>query len=567
MEYLNFSEANCQNCYKCIRTCKVKAIKITNQQATIIPELCVGCGECFSICPQNAKSVKTDIDYVKELVKSDKRIIVSLAPSFPSFDNLKNPLSFLSGLRKLGFNEIEETSIGASLVSEKYKEEYYSEQQHIITSSCPTVNFLITKYFHEHVKYLSETLSPMMVHNKLIKNENKDVYTVFIGPCISKKEETRVCTSKNSCIDAVITFDDIRNWLKDEEIDLNTLEPSLFDKESELLTKWYPLSGGVEKATIKEPTKDRRIIKIDGMQNCKEFLENLKDIKGKTWIEMNACKSGCINGYGNSLSNLSLNNKIENVLNYIDESNNLQDKEVKNTTDIKFNYSIFIENKTKEHSEEEIREVLKKSGKFVKSDELNCGACGYNTCKDKAVAVLNNMAEIEMCLPYMRMINEEMSSVIIENTPNGIIVTTKDFEIVEFNPASVDLFMISKKNAIGQHAKSIIGNNVFKKLEENTSQAFITKETFNDISKVMIVSLKYIKNHDLYLGIFKDITKEELAKIRNKDTSINALEMAQKVIDKQMIVAHEIASLLGETTAETKVTLSKLKKLFDEKNE
>ncbi|PAT02214.1 hypothetical protein CI105_02390 [Candidatus Izimaplasma bacterium ZiA1] len=567
MEYLNFSEANCQNCYKCIRTCKVKAIKITDQQATIIPELCVGCGECFSICPQNAKSVKTDIDYVKELIKQNKKIIVSLAPSFPSFDNLKSPLSFISGLRELGFSEIEETSIGASLVSEKYKEEYYSEQQHIITSSCPTVNFLITKYYHEHVKYLSETLSPMMVHNKLIKNENEGVYTVFIGPCISKKEETRVCTSKNSCIDAVITFDDIRNWLKEENIDLNTLEPSKFDKESELLTKWYPLSGGVEKATINEPSKDRRVIKIDGMQNCKEFLESLDDIKGKTWIEMNACKSGCINGYGNSLSDLSLNNKIENVLNYIDNCKESEKSEKKCNVGIDFDYSIFVENKTKVYSDDEIREVLKRSGKYVKSDELNCGACGYNTCKEKAVAVLNNMAEIEMCLPYMRMINEEMSSVIIENTPNGIIVATKDFEIVEFNPASVDMFMISKKNAIGQHAKSVIGNNVFKKLENNSNHTIITKEAFNDISKIMIVSLKYIQNHDLYLAIFKDVTKEEMAKIRNKDTSINALEMAQKVIDKQMIVAHEIASLLGETTAETKVTLSKLKKLFDEKNE
>ena len=319
MEYLNFQEANCQNCYKCLRTCKNKAIQLLNKQAKIIPDLCVGCGECFAICPQNAKIVKTDIELVKLAILQKKKLVISLAPSFPSYDDLSDPLQFIAGLKKLGFTRIEETSIGAVNVSKQYRKDYNSNQQHVITSSCPTVNFEIAKYYNDKVKYLSKVVSPMMAHNKIIKSRDKEVLTVFIGPCISKKEETTVCMSKDSCIDYVITFNDIREWLNEENIDINNLKPVPFDQESPSKTRWYPLSGGVEKATIKKEN-ERRIIKIDGMEACIEFLENMDDIQGRTWVEMNACHEGCINGYGNSTSPLSTHRKIENVINYINKS-------------------------------------------------------------------------------------------------------------------------------------------------------------------------------------------------------------------------------------------------------
>lgn len=562
MEYLNFTEANCQNCYKCIRTCKVKAIKITGGQATIMPEYCVGCGECFDICPQNAKSVQTDIEYVQSLLRSDKEIIVSLAPSFPSYGDLKDPFILLTALRKLGFDRIEETSIGAVNVSEQYLEDYHSEQQHVITSSCPTVNFLIAKYYRDKLKYLSQTVSPMMAHNKIIKKVNKDVYTVFIGPCISKKEETSICTSKDSCIDAVITFDDIRLWLQEENINVNELDPSYFDNCSPKHTRFYPLSGGVEKATIEKHT-ERRVIKIDGMERCKDFLDNMDSIKTKTWVEMNACKEGCINGFGNNLSPLSTQEKIENVLEYVHSERKESDYKYIDI-DTFYDYEVLPSTQTPVHSEGKIQKILNKTGKYEKSDELNCGACGYNSCREKAIACLNGMAEIEMCLPYMRMKNEDISNIIIENTPNGIVLTDKEFNIVEFNPSSVNMFMISKKRALGQKLEDILGSNVFDYLLDSKKKTLVQRQEIRKIGKTVIMSLQYIENQDLYLGIFKDVSKEENRKQKNKQTSINALNMAQNVIDKQMRVAHEIASLLGETTAETKVTLSNLKHLFDE---
>lgn len=562
MEYLNFTEANCQNCYKCIRTCSVKAIKIVDSQAKIMSDYCVGCGECFKACPQNAKSVTTDLQYVQELLRRGEKIVVSLAPSFPSFDRMENPFIFLSALRKLGFTEIEETSIGAVNVSEQYLEDYYSDKQHVITTSCPTINFLIAKYYRDKLPYLSQTVSPMMAHNKIIKSRNEDVYTVFIGPCISKKEETIICTSKDSCIDAVITFDDIRHWLSQEGIDINSLEPSYFDMSSPEHTHFYPLSGGVEKATIEEPGS-RRIIKIDGMDNCRDFLDKMDQITSKTWIEMNACHEGCINGFGNSQSELSLYEKIETVLDYIEQSKPRSNYEY---TDIDtfYDYDILPDKKEKEYTEEEIQKVLRSTGKYEKRDELNCGACGYDTCREKAIACLNGMADIEMCLPYMRMKNEAISNIVIENTPNGIILTDKEFNIVEFNPSSVNMFMLSKKRALDTHITTVLGENVFDYLIDSKKETLIQRQTLRKLGKTVIMSLLYIENQELYLGIFKDVTREEINKQKAKVMSKNALDMAQNVIDKQMRVAHEIASLLGETTAETKVTLSSLKSLFDE---
>lgn len=559
MEYLNFEEANCQNCYKCLRTCKIKAIEIKDKQAKIIPSLCVGCGECFKICPQNAKSVRTDIEQVKSLLNEGENIVVSLAPSFPSFDNMNHPNQFIAGLKKLGFTQIEETTIGAFYVSNQYQKDYESDKKHIITSSCPTVNFLITKYYHDKVEYLSKVVSPMMVHSKIIKARETDVYTVFIGPCISKKEETKVCDSKGSCIDYVITFDDIREWFEEEKVDYKNLEPLPFDRESTQKTRWYPLSGGVEKASVVEDTY-RRTIKVDGMKSCIELLDHLDDIDDKTWIEMNACEEGCINGYGNSTSPLSTQKKIENVISYINHSKD-ESKEKAGDIDISYDYTNFDTIMPHQYDEATIRNILIKTGKYTVNDELNCGACGYDSCRDKAKAVLDGKAELDMCIPYMRMISEDINNVIIENTPNAIIVVNNKFEIIEFNPSSVQCFMLSKKNAIGKEISEILGENIFINPIKNENKTL--KKTLKKVGKTMIISTKHIEKHDLYLGIFKDITRDEILKTKHKNQGAEALEMAQEVIDKQMIIAHEIASLLGETTAETKVTLSKLKKLFD----
>lgn len=561
MEYLSFQEANCQNCYKCIRTCKVKAIELVNNQARIVPHLCVGCGDCLGVCPQNAKQVESDLSLVKKMIAKGDSITVSLAPSFPSYGKLNDPKILITALRKLGFDTIEETSIGAMAVSNFYKEDYKSSRQHVITTSCPTVNLLIQKYYPQYVEYLSNSISPMMAHNALIKKQNSDAKVVFVGPCISKKEETVIYKDELQRVDAVLTFDDVRAWIEEEGIHMDALKPTEFDKESSLLTKWYPLSGGIEKSTL-DHESSRQVIKLDGMDNIVSFLDELDDLECRTFIEVNACKNGCVNGFGNSHSPLKINAKIERVVQYIHDEHSGENVYKLENLDVGFEYrqkgiaqEVF--------SDQEIREVLEETGKYSDADELNCGTCGYDTCKEKAVAVLKGMAELEMCLPYMRNVSEDLSKVIIEKTPNGIVVANRKFEIIEFNPRMSYLLKTSKKDAIHQTVETLFGENIFEQLIEGNTNTYVSKVELNKYNKVMVQSLKYIESQELYLGIFQDITDTEIRKEELKRRSQNALDMAQDVINKQMVVAHEIAHLLGETTAETKVTLSNLKKLFE----
>ncbi len=562
MEYLNFEQANCQHCYKCIRHCHVKAIEMVDKQAKIVPDLCIGCGNCFHICPQNAKHITTDINDVKNVINNGEKLIVSLAPAFASYDHLDDPMQFITALKQLGFYQIEETAIGAVNVSEGYKDIYTRDQQHIITSSCPSVNFLITKYYPEYAKYLAPVLSPMMAHNRLIKTKHKDVKTVFIGPCIVKKEETRVCTSPSSCIDFVITFDDVRDWLQERNIDVTNCAPSPFDLAASKATKWYPLSGGIVKATDFSESP-RRIITIDGVASCKQLLDHLSELSEPTWIEMNACEEGCINGYGNHDSKLSLYKKSEAVRQYIQQDTLTTDTYTYRPIDIDFDYTTFASITTQTYSEKEIQATLLKLGKPTEADELNCGGCGYQSCRDKAKAILDGKATIEMCLPHMRMISEEMNNIIISHTPNAVIVCDKDFHIIEFNRQAVTAFNTSKQHALYMPVDTILGENLFQSLSDQTPTATL-KKRLNTHKKIFDITLQYLPHHHLYLGIFKDITSLEEDKIKRKQTSLDVLEMAQNVIDKQMVVAHEIASLLGETTAETKVTLSQLKELFNE---
>lgn len=535
-----------------------------NKQAKIIPELCIGCGKCFDICPQNAKEIKTDISAVKAAIHQGQTLVVSLAPAFASFDHMNDPMHFISALKLLGFSRVEETAIGAVNVSKEYETLYKSKTQHIITSSCPSTNFLITKYYPEYTQYLATVLSPMMAHNRLIKANNPNVKTVFIGPCIAKKEETRVCTSPSSCIDYVITFDDIREWLEDEMIDINTLSKAPFDLSAPKNTRWYPLSGGIVKATnLSEQT--RRVIKVDGLKSCQILLDHLSSIKHPTWIEMNACDEGCINGYGNHDSELSLYEKIDAVKDYIYQDS-LTNKSYDYTPiDITYDYTDFLPIQSTDYPEEQIKQTLLKLGKATKEDELNCGGCGYQSCRDKAKAILDGKATIEMCLPHMRMISENLNNIIISQTPNAVIVLDKDYHIIEFNQKAVEAFNISKQQAMYMPIDTILGDDLFNDMACNTN-GITFKKRFNSHQKIFDVTLKYIEHRDLYLGIFKDVTAIEQEKLGRKETSLNVLKMAQDVIDKQMVVAHEIASLLGETTAETKVTLSQLKDLFNEDN-
>lgn len=559
MGVINFTRANCRNCYKCIRHCPVKAIQMTDGQAQIIEELCIGCGNCFRVCPQNAKQVTSCVDEIKQWLKQGE-VVLSLAPSFPSAFDVEDPLQIVGALKQLGFSKIAETAEGAEQVSEYYRSDYYGNRHHVITTSCPTVNRLIEKYYPQAVPYLSPVVSPMVAHGRMLRKRWPNARVVFAGPCISKKLEIQNPAFQDA-VDGVMSFDELDIWFREEGIDIKNTAPAFLDSQQCRTARFYPLSGGIEKTSLEGVEQTgRRVLKIDGLSRCQDVLAHLDQLSEDYWIEMNACSEGCINGPGNTHSPMNTFKKIEKVRQYIEG-----ETREKVTADTSLDLSCTYKNDQKalfaSVPEENIIEILHQTGKFSPADELNCGTCGYDSCREKAAAVCLGMAEVDMCLPFMRNRNEAISNLIISSTPNAIAVLDKQYKILDFNIAAEKIFRIGKNEVIGRNFVDVFDYNPFKKLENSGENTYSGRGYYVNGNIHFMEILTYLPLQQMYMGIFVDISREIKKEQAYQKMQEETLEMAQKVIDKQMRVAHEIAELLGETTAETKVTLTRLQKV------
>lgn len=448
MAVINFSKANCMNCYKCVRECPVKAIKVKDEQAQIVEELCIACGSCLRICPQNAKEIQSELVTVKTYINKGYKVVASVAPAFIGAFKFEHSGQFVNALKKLGFSYVEQTAVGAALISKEYSEFYNKPcKDNYITTSCPGVNYLIQKYHPSLIASMIPVVSPMICHGKTIKERyGEETKVVFIGPCLAKKLEA----IEDNSIDAVLTFDELNRWFQKERIVLNQLPIENFDAE-DLAASIYPITGGIS-ATLDKKI-DKKIFKVDGIDSCIELLTSLE--KGEvenTWIEMSLCNNSCINGPAmpEEVESLYLRKyKIEKyVQNCEKNNNNCKGQEISiNTAFLKKKFRNLSSSFTIP-KEEEIRALLKDIGKTGEKDELNCGACGYNTCREKAIAVYNGMAEKNMCLPYMRQRAEMLTNVIFDVTPNAIFILNNDLDIINFNPSAEILFNVSRDFAI-----------------------------------------------------------------------------------------------------------------------
>lgn len=567
MQIMNFSRANCKNCYKCVRTCSVKAIEVKNDQAQIIENRCVACGHCLVVCPQNARNVLSDLDSVKNAINSSKIVVAQVAPAFRGF--FKESPKLIAALFKLGFSFIEEVSIGAEMVSAEYEkiiESSYNNE--FITSCCPSVMMLIEKYYPMLIPNVLPVSSPMIAHGKSIKTRYENPFVVFIGPCISKKCEA-LSEENDGVIDAVLTFDEIIKWLENENIDYLALENSELDYSGTTRGDMYPLVGGILKAI--EPTlKQRNLhpIRIHGIENCTSFLEELKSGNlSNVCAELSVCNESCLGGPGASTSNESPYVRLQRVQRYLKEQKSQSNK-------VDFDSKISISRIYKDKKVEfykpnhgEIIYILNKMGKYEKEDELNCGACGYNTCYEKAIAVSQGMSQIEMCVPYMRSMAERTTNEIFNHSPNAIIFLDKLLNIKEINPITEKTFGFTSEELKGNHISTIIKDDDFE-IVVQTKQSIIKQKIFYEsINYHAYRSIIYMEKQSALLVIYTDITPEEKRKLELAQLKHNALDVTQSIIDKQMRVAQDIASLLGETTAETKVALMKLKKVLQEEKE
>ena len=571
MWFASFSKAHCRNCYACIRVCPVNAIEVKNEQAQIIKNRCIVCGECSRVCPQKNRIIKSEISKVKSYLQNKEKIVVSIAPSFSSIfgeESKKIPCA----LRKLGFSNIEETIVSIDPIIEKYKLfANKSEDKNYITSFCPAINNIIQKHYPSIIQNLIPVISPFIYHSRILKEKyGEQVKVIFIGPCLAKKTEAY---GENS-IDAVLTFGELQKLFKEYNINLEDLNEEPFDEtyEDKLLVS---IVGETSKFIKNEITK-KDIIAVDGIEDCIKILEAIQDNRFKnTLFEMNLCRHGCLGGSGMPNDGMTYYERKCNLVNYAnnvkqDKKYNLNEQ-LNNKTSNKVYNKVSLEKNfdnlyfpLKQPSENEIKKILYSMGKYKKSDELNCGGCGYTTCRDKAVAVYNGIAEINMCLPFMRQRAENLANVIFDSTPNLICTIDDDLNIIQFNPAAESFFKLEKSEIKGLPIGMFLDEDKFENVKKNNKN--IIREKINlDNKYTLIQNIIRLEENNVLIWIADDITKDENIEKKLQKMKEDSINMAQEVINKQMMAAQEIASLLGETTAETKVTLTKLKKLILEK--
>ena len=563
MNVIGFKEAQCKNCYKCVRICEVKAIVVKDQQAQILNDKCILCGHCLDACPQNAKTLISDLDRVKEFIKNGHKTVLSLAPSYLGIMRFKKPGQVVHALKKLGFYEVRETAEGAAFVTLEYQNLLKEgSMRNIITTCCPSANDLIENYFPSLTRYMAPVVSPMIAHGRLIKKElGEEVKVVFLGPCIAKKREALSDRRVAGAVDAVINFTELEEWLQEENIDIEELEEQPFDNPSPEVNRLYPITSGIISSVLTEGSEDHyRKFYVHGINNCMELLKSME--KGEisdSFIELNICNGGCIKGPAVDTSGIS-RFKVK-----LDMEDNIpkcpvEDEEYFNNEDLPL-HKQFLPRKSNDPipNDTEIREILKKIGKIDASHELNCGACGYSSCREKAIAVYQGKAELSMCIPYMHDRASSMANVVLDTTPSAIIMVDSEMKIVEYNVAAERYFHVSPAVAKTKYLFEIIDHSDFEYVLTTHSSLLGKKVTYDEYGITTLQNIVYVPDQDGVLGILVDITQDEEKEKRAYQVKMETIEMAQKVIDKQMMVAQEIAGLLGETTAETKVTLTKLR--------
>lgn len=551
MECLTLKKSNCKNCYKCIRYCPVKAIRFSGNQAYIIGNECIMCGQCFVVCPQNAKQIVDETEKAKVLLQGKDPVIASLAPSFAANYEGVGIRSMREALKKLGFYDAEETAVGAAIVKKEYDRMVNEEARDIIiTSCCHSVNLLIQKYFPSVLPYLADVLSPMQAHCKDIKKRIPNAKTVFIGPCVAKKDEAQ---HYEGFVDAVLTFDELTAWLKAENIVPEQKRETVENSR----TRLFPTVGGILKSMEKR-NPDYCYLAVDGTENC---IAALKDIESGNvhhcFIEMSACAGSCVGGPVMEKFHRSPVKDYMAVFDYAGKKDFLIPQP--DPAELRKHFEP-IDLRAAVPSEAEIAEMLRQMGKTKPGEMLNCGSCGYSTCREKAIAILQGKAEISMCLPYLKDKAENFSSTIARNTPNGLIVLNEKTEVQQINRAALRILNLrSASDILGDQVVRVLDPEDFLKVLADGTAIRDKREYLAEYGRYVDKTIVYDKEYHLVLGILRDVTEEETQRERKEEISRQTVEIADNVVDRQMRIVQEIASLLGETAAETKIALTKLK--------
>ncbi len=546
---------DCRSCYKCIRVCPNKAISFQNGRASIVSEDCIYCGRCFLSCPQGCKKIKDDKALALSLLK-EGNCCASLAPSFiASFPGVGME-GMKEGLAKLGFIAVEETAIGATLVKGEYESLLVLKQTDVLISSCcSSLNLLIQKRYPELLPFLAGVPSPMEAHARALKKEHPGCKVIFIGPCIAKKEEADVSSLGPDC---VLTFLELDALLKENGIEL----PKLGQKKQEnSLTRLFPSEGGVVKSMGKKE-EGYAYLSLSGASNCLKALDEVASGKvHRAFLELSICPNSCLGGPAHCLPSQG---PLEGLI-ALSEFAGEKDFDAPNLapSELKKEFPD-LHKEPKSISEEEIEEVLRKIGKASKKDELNCSSCGYPTCREKARVVILGKANLEMCLPYLMEKAVSLGSDIVEYSPNGILVLNEDCVIQLSNPAMAALLQTGSPSALlGRKVDEFIDPELFCLALSGEGTRLKKIELSN--GKIAEATIHYDPKYHIIIASLRDVTDHELRKKRHLEDAERTAKVTSEVIEKNMETVQQIAQLLGESAASTKIALSALSKTLQEK--
>ncbi|HZK01238.1 MAG TPA: [Fe-Fe] hydrogenase large subunit C-terminal domain-containing protein [Anaerovoracaceae bacterium] len=552
--------ANCQDCYRCVRVCPVKAIRVKEGQAYIEDDLCIKCGTCIRECPQGAKTIRSSVEKVKRLLSSEKKVAVSVAPSFPALFSGWRSFRLPSALRLLGFDYISETAEGAQMVADKAFE---IKNEGGICTACPAVINYIEKYRPEHVEELMPIVSPMIAHGRYLKNKLGDGWAVvFIGPCAAKKDEA-MRPEHEGVIDAVLTFTELIDWMQEEQIDLSTCTESGFESQGDLrLARLFPLEGGMLKAGhVSYDGTDADVLCVSGNEDVIELLS----IPSKEWgykvVEPLFCSGGCINGPClQEKKNYFL--RKQELLKYSSKEPLGINRDIKNEIDCNTGFEDDSDTiSLQDVSEERINEILAETGKGNPELQLNCGACGYKSCRENAIAIARGMAEPDMCMPYMRRLAQQRTDIIIETSPNGIVVLDDHLHIIHMNPAFRKLFSCNN-SILGRHISCILDADSFEHLAMDhtaTRDSIRVKDTikYHEIVYALVEEKQYV-------GIYIDVSNLKLDEAEVDTFKDQTLEHVRKLLYHQINFSQEMAHYLGKSTAESEELVKRIAKLYEE---
>lgn len=555
------NKARCKDCYRCIRVCPVNAIGLRDGQAYVDEQRCISCGTCIRECPQGAKSYRRDTDRVKDLIASGRTVAVSLAPSFASIFNEWETRRLASALRKLGFAHVSETAVGAYDVAQQtacYAREH--PDRFCIATACPAVVSYIERYRPGLVENLAPVVSPMLAHAKILKSHlGDDAAVVFIGPCVAKKAEAQ--DKGAGLVDGALTFTELLEWFEEQGIDLAELEESDFDIQPRGWARSFPLVGGsLETASLNTSALATDVVSVAGAEEVEDVLNSLADAREPLLIEALFCEQGCINGPAMPTTHPVYERRrrlLKYVLSHTDEG-----PRPERCADL----AAVFEAEPLPHetvTEAQIRAIFEQTGKQAPEDQLNCGACGYSSCREQAIAVVRKMAEPEMCVPYMRRLAEQRTDRIIETSPNGIAILDERLNILHINPSFKRLFMCSEA-VYGKPISYLVDPEPFEKIAAGKADLIeltVEHEKYHLVCHQIVYALREERQ---YVGVFVNLT----ASLANKKTldalRASTVQQARDLLAHQIDIAGQIARFLGDSTAQGEKLLDNLVKLAQE---